>query len=216
MEQQQVQPPEKTSPEPLMLWYVVIAVSVAAILVFSALAAFYYTQAADHRDSKYRTQFQIVSDMKTFIPVGNATIGTMLDAAEDNGMRRASALSATRIAEMLSGDAFSLAVMYDEDDERRTTFFALGTAFSGVAIVLFDGYEALSSPSHVFSDDYVLMIETATGIMTAILGYLQQGLLSGVNGISDPYDVVGGMPLDSIASAASALDETVSLRYPGP
>ncbi len=210
MEQQQVQPPQKTSPAPLRLWYVVVAVSVAAILVFSALAAFYYTQAADYRESKYRAQFQIVNEMTAFLPLGNATISTMLDAAEDNGIRRASALSATRIAEMLSGDSFSLAVMYDRSDERYSAFFALGAAFSGVATALFEGYEDLSGPSPALSGEYVLMMKTATGIMTAVLGYLMQGVLSGVDGISDPYHVVGGMPLDSIASAAAALDAAVS------
>lgn len=208
MEQQ----PQQQTPgaRPIKLWYVVMAVAVAAILVFSALAAFYYTQAADYRDSKYRTQFQIVNEMVTFIPVENATVSMMLDTDEDNGIRRAAAFSGTRIAEMLAGDAFSIAVMYNEEDEKHAAFFDLGSAFSGVATVLYEGYLNLSSPSHVFTEGYISMLKTVTGLMTSILGYLQQGLVAGVDGIAEPYHVVGKMPLESIASAAAILDAAVS------
>lgn len=201
--------PHRALPRALKIWYAVVAISVAAILAFSALAAFYYVQADDYRESKYRTQFQIVDEMIAFLPVENATVTVMLDTDEDNGQRRAAAFSGTRIAEMLAGDSFALAVMYDEEDERRTTFFALGAAFSGVATVLYEGYVNLSSPSHVFSDEYVTMVKTATGIMSTILGYLQQGLVADVDGITDPYHVVGHMPIASIATAAAALGAVV-------
>jgi len=207
--EQQSTPQPKAAPKALKLWHAVIAVSVAAILAFSALAAFYYMQADDYRESKYRAQFQTVNEMITFLPVENATVTTMLDMDEDNGMRRAAALSGTRIAEMLAGDSFSLAVMYDKADAKYTALFALGTAFSGVATVLYDGYANLSSPSHVFSDEYVAMLNAATGIMTTILGYLQQSLVAGVDGITNPYHVVGGMPIESIAAAAAQLDAVV-------
>lgn len=206
-QQEAAQPPART--KQLKLWYAVIAISVATILAFSVMAAFYYMQAADYRDSKYRAQYQIVDEMTTFLPVENATIETMLDTDLDIGVRRAAAFSGTRIAEMLAGDSFSLAVMYEEGDERRTALFALGGAFSGVATVLYEGYQTLSSPSHVFSEEYVTAIAVATGIMTTILGCLQQGFEPGVDGITDPYHVVGGMPIGSIAYAAAALDAVV-------
>lgn len=201
---------QKPGPGSANLLYVVTAVSVAAILATSGLAAFYYSQAADYRESKYRAQFQTVNEMVAFLPVANATIGTMLDEDEDNGVRRAAALSGTRIAEMLAGDALSLAVMYVEDDERHIALFALGGAFSGLAALIFEAYEALSSPAHELSEDLVTSLKAAAGIMTAILGYLQQGLEAGVDGIEEPYHVVGRMPLDSISSAAAALDAVVS------
>jgi len=208
MEQQSV-PKPRTIPKQLKIWYLVIAVSVAAILAFSAMAAFYYMQADDYRESKYRTQFQIVDEMTTYLPVENATVSLMLDTDEDIGMRRAAALSATRIAEMLAGDSFALSVMYNEGDERNEAFFALGAAFSGVATLLYEGYANLSSPSHIFSDDYVHRVSVATGIMTAVLGHLQQGLIAGVDGITDPYHVVGNMSVESIASSAAALQAAV-------
>lgn len=208
--EQQNPPPPQPGAKAVNLWYVVISVSVAAILAFSALAAFYYVQAEDYRESKYRAQFQTVNEMITFLPIANTTVDTMLDGDEDNGIRRAAALSGTRIMEMLAGDALSLSVMYVEDDERHTALFALGGAFSGVAALIFEGYEVLSGPAHDLTDDLVTALRTATGIMTAILAYLQQGLVPGVDGIAEPYHVVAGMPLDSISSAAAALDAAVS------
>jgi cytochrome bd-type quinol oxidase subunit 2 len=202
--------PSQPGAKAVRLWYVVVAVSVAAILAFSALAAFFYTQAEDYRESKYRAQFQTVNEMVTFLPVANTTVATMLDTDEDNGIRRAASLSGTRILELLAGDALSLAVMYVEDDERHAALFALGGAFSGVAALIFEGYEALSGPAHDLTGDQAAALRTATGIMTAVLGYLQQGLVSGVDGIAEPYHVVAGMPIDSISSAAQALDAAVS------
>jgi hypothetical protein len=175
-----------------MLWYIVIAVAVAAILAFSAMAAFFYAQATDYKDSKYRTQFEILNEMVTFIPLVNATADIMLDADEDNGIRRAAALSGARMMEMLAGDAFALGVMYDNGSDRNTAFLALGSAFSSV-----------------FTTEYIYTVDSATGVMTQVLGYLQQGFVAGVNGIEDPYHVVGGIPLDSIAASAATLASIV-------
>jgi hypothetical protein len=191
-----------------MLWYIVIAVAVAAILAFSAMAAFFYAQATDYKDSKYRTQFEILNEMVTFIPLVNATADIMLDADEDNGIRRAAALSGARMMEMLAGDAFALGVMYDNGSDRNTAFLALGSAFSSVAAVFYEGYEVLSSPP-VFTTEYIYTVDSATGVMTQVLGYLQQGFVAGVNGIEDPYHVVGGIPLDSIAASAATLASIV-------
>lgn len=198
-------PTTGATPKQRRLWYMVIVVAVAAILAFSALAAFYYAQAADYRDSKYRTQYQILNEMTAFIPVVNSTADVMLDTAEDNGIRRAAALSGTRMMEMLAGDAFALGVMYDNGSDRNTAFFALGASFSSFATVLYEGYQLLSSPSHVFTAEYIASIDGATGIMTQILGYLQMGFVADVNGVEDPYHVVGGIPMVSIASSAAAL-----------
>lgn len=209
MEQQQA-PEVPPAVRPPRRWMVVIAVAVAAIIVLSALALVFYMQAADYRESKYRAQYQIVDEMVTFLPVENVTIDIMLNAELEIGERRAAAFSAVRIAEMLSGDALSLAVMYDNEDERYMALFALGGAFSALATNLSDGYAVLSSPSHVFTEDYVLGIMTASGITTSILGYLNQGLLAGVDGIVDPYHVIDGMPIGSIASAAAVLAAAVS------
>ena len=196
-------------PKQRKLWYVVIAVAVAAILAFSAMAAFFYAQAADYRDSKYRTQFEILNEMTTFIPLVNSTSDTMLDVEEDNGKRRAAALSGARMMEMLAGDAFALGVMYDNGSDRNTAFLALGSAFSSFAAVLYEGYELLSSPSHVFTAEYIAAVDGATGVMTQILGYLQLGFVADVNGIEDPYHVVGGIPIDSIAASAATLASIV-------
>jgi hypothetical protein len=191
-----------------MLWYIVIAVAVAAILAFSATAAFFYAQAADYKDSKYRTQFEILNEMVTFIPLVNTTADIMLDADEDNGIRRAAALSGARMMEMLAGDAFALGVMYNNGSDRNAAFLALGSAFSIFAAVFYGGYEVLSSPP-VFTAEYIYTVDSATGVITQVLGYLQQGFVAGVNGIEDPYHVVGGIPIDSIAASAATLASIV-------
>lgn len=110
--------------------------------------------------------------------------------------------------EMLAGDAFALGVMYDNGSDRNTAFLALGSAFSSVAAVFYEGYEVLSSPP-VFTTEYIYTVDSATGVMTQVLGYLQQGFVAGVNGIEDPYHVVGGIPLDSIAASAATLASIV-------
>lgn len=196
-------------PKQRRLWYVVIAVAVAAILAFSAMAAFFYTQAADYRDSKYRTQFEILNEMTTFIPLVNDTAEIMLDTDEDNGERRAAALSGARMMELLAGDAFALGVMYDNGSDRNTAFLALGSAFSSFAALLHECYLVLSSPA-TFEAEYTTTVNGATGIMTQMLGYLQMGFVAGVNGIEDPYHVVGGIPMDSIATSAAALAALLS------
>ncbi len=209
MEEQKPQT-DQTRNRQLRLWNTIIAIAVAAILVFSALASFYYIQAADYKASKYRTQFQIVNEMITFLPVENSTIGSMLDTDLDVDVRRAAALSGIRIAQMLAGDSLALAVMYDSEDERHSAFFSLGSALSGLAEAMYVGYESLFVAPFVLTDDYVSMLKTASGILTTVLSHLKEGMRAGVDGIESPYHVAGDMSAGSIASAAAALDGAVS------
>lgn len=187
----------------------VLALAAVVMIILASLMVVYMNQAADYKGSKYKAQYVIVKEMVDDTPIANQSIADMSNDALDTGFRRAAALSATRILQELSGDAFSIAVMYSNTSDRYIILMSLSGALGEFADVLYQGYQTLSSPVHEFTSEYESTITGASAILSQIRDYLNQGLTPGMNGVTDPYPVVDSLPLGSIAAAADALMSTL-------
>ena len=73
--------------------YLMIVIAVVAILMFSLLAAFYYWQAMDYRDAKYKAQYVLVQDILGTVPMARENVTDAVDDLLDNGWRRSAAMT---------------------------------------------------------------------------------------------------------------------------
>ncbi len=184
---------------------VVVSVLVVIVLVLSVVAAFYAVQAEDYHDAKYRAQYVLVVSIVDGIPAAADSIDDMLDTDMDNGFRRSAAKYAQATLEGVADACHGIQVMYPYGHEQNTAFGSLVEAFSAFANATEDGYEQLTDPTPELSEDLRLSLSEAVQVAGAISLLVNAGIVSGVDWMECPYDLVSGMNLVAIMDQAEAL-----------
>jgi len=187
--------------------YVMVVVAVAAILLFSLVAAFYYWQAMDYRDAKYKAQYVLVQDILGTIPMASENITDAVDDTLDNGWRRAASLTASALASDLSDAAHAIQVMYPADDRRNIVFGNLSAAFAALWQGAYEAYVQLSSEvgpdeEHDLTSEMDEDLRTALESLDDISAQVLPGVDPSIDWTTDPYDLLDGMDIDALDEAA--------------
>lgn len=184
---------------------VAAAIIIAVIVVLSALTAIYYASAQHYKDSKYRAQYVLVTDIIAAIPETNSSLEDIIDDDLDNGWRRSAALYAQARTQGMADCLEAIEAMYVVGDEKNTVFASLRSAFENLAETLEDCYVTLSSPER----DVTAAQEAAVEASMPILGSIRTLLMEGVDPEADwqesPYALVDRMQLDALELAAQEL-----------
>lgn len=205
------QPPIKAKGSKAL--YVMIVAAVVAILLFSLLAAFYYQQAMDYRDAKYKAQYVLVQDMLGTIPMADENITDTVDDLLDNGWRRSTALTASALASDMSGTCHAIQVMYPADDSRNIVFGNLTAAFAALSQGAYEAYVELSSEvgpdeEHDLSAETDADLRATLGILDDVAAAVQPGIDPEIDWTTDPYDLLDGMDLETLDAAALSISGT--------
>jgi hypothetical protein len=192
---------------------VVVGVAVAVILIVSALAAFYYSQAMDYRDAKYKAQYVLVQDILGTIPMAEENVTDAVDDLLDNGWRRSASMTASALASSLSGTCYAIQVMYPDGDDRNTVFGNLSAAFAALSQGAYEAYVELSSEvgpleEHDLSAETDADLRAALVSMDEIASQVQPGVDPAIDWTTDPYDLLDGMDLEALDAAAVSLSAT--------
>jgi hypothetical protein len=190
---------------------VVVGVAVAAILIVSALAAFYYSQAMDYRDAKYKAQYVLVQDILGTVPMAEENITDAVDDLLDNGWRRSAAMTASALAASLSGSCHAIQVMYPVDDYKNTAFGNLTAAFAALSQGAYEAYLELSSEvgpdeEHDLSEEMDTDLRSVLEPLGNIALELELGIDPDVDVTQDPYDLLDGMNLEMLWNFAVAIE----------
>jgi len=207
MEQTQVQ---RKRPKAL---YLMIGIAVAAILLFSMLAAFYYGQAEDYRQAKYKAQYVLAQDILDTIPMTSENITDAVDDLLDNGWRRSSSLTASGLAAGLSGTCHAIQVMYPVGDDRYVVFGNLTAAFAALSDGAYEAYVQLSSEvgpdeDHDLTEEMDADLNAALASLDEIAALVLPGVDPAIDWTTDPYDLLDGMDLEALDAAALTLSGT--------
>mgnify|MGYP001766739018 CR=1 FL=1 len=192
---------------------VVVVVAVAAVLLLSALAAFYYSQAMDYRDAKYKAQYVLVQDILGTVPMARENVTDAVDDLLDNGWRRSAAMTASALAASLAGTSHAIQVMYPAGDDRNTVFGNLSAAFAALSQGAYGAYVELSSEVGPL-EDHDLDAETdadlraALALLDEVAAQVLPGVDPAIDWTADPYDLLDGMDLEALDAAAVALSGT--------
>lgn len=191
---------------------VVMGVAVAVILLLSALAAFYYSQAMDYRDAKYKAQYVLVQDILVTIPMAQENITDAVDDLLDNGWRRSAALTSSALAASLSSTAHAIQVMYPEGDTRNTVFGNLSAAFASLSQGVYEAYVELSSEAgpleeHDLSVEMDADLRDSRVLLVEISVQVSAGVDPAIDWTTDPYDLLDRMDLEALDAAAVSLSE---------
>ena len=190
--------------------YLMIVIAVVAILMFSLLAAFYYWQAMDYRDAKYKAQYVLVEDILDTIPMASENVTDTVDDLLDNGWRRAASMTASALASELSDSSRAIQVMYPADDQRNIVFGNLSAAFAALSQGAYEAYVQLSSEVGP-DEEHDITAEMDSDLTAALdsLGNISAQVLPGVDPAVDwttePYDLLDGMDIEALDAAALEL-----------
>jgi hypothetical protein len=201
---------DSRSAKRLRLWYLVIVIAVAAILVFSMLSVLLYRQMQDYHDSKYRSQYVIVSDISTYAQLVDSHVVTMTNTSLTLDDRAIAGTSAVSDLRYLSSLVLAIREMYLADSEKNDTFYALGlavdtlgvnaeTVYDNLLRNLTDGIPMLEHPA----------LNANLGTAAALVGSLSQVLDAGFKEGADfekhPYSIVSNLDLASIRSISASV-----------
>jgi hypothetical protein len=105
---------------------IAVSILVAVVLVLSAVAVFYYLQARDYHDAKYRAQWVLMNDMLDSTHGADISLKGMLDYANDTRVHRAMWGDFMQgDLDSLLDDVWSIREMYLNDKEKNETFSLL-------------------------------------------------------------------------------------------
>ena len=191
----------------------ITGIVVGAILLLSVLTTFYYLQAEDYRQAKYKAQYVLVQDILGTIPMASENITDTLDDTLDNGWRRSSSLTASGLAAGLSGTCHAIQVMYPVDDDRYVVFGNLTAAFAALSQGVYEAYVQLSSEvgpdeEHDLTEEMDADLGAALGSLDEIAAQVLPGVNPEVDWTTDPYDLLDGMDLEALDAAALTLSGT--------
>lgn len=194
---------------------VVVTVAVAAVLLFSLLAAFYYWQAMDYRDAKYKAQYVLVQDILEAIPLTSENITDAVDDDLDNGWRRSAAMTASALAASLSDYSHAVQVMYPADDDRNVVFGNLTEALAALSQAAYGAYVELSSEAgpleeHDLDPETDAVLNASLALLDDISAAIAPGVDPSIDWTVEPYDLLDGMDLDALDEAAVALSGTLA------
>lgn len=189
-----------------------VVIAVAAILIFSLLAALYYGQAMDYRDAKYKAQYVLVNEILTTIPLAVENITDAVNDMLDNGWRRSAALTASALAHNVQDACTAISAMYSDENDRSSVFSHLAEAFGALSAGAYGAYVELSTGAgpyeeHDLSADTDASLREAIGILEEVGALVSEGVDPDIVWYSDPYDVLDGMYLQELDAAALSLSE---------
>jgi len=192
---------------------VIVVIAVVAILAFAMVSAFYYWQAMDYREAKYKAQYVLVQDILGTVPMASENITDAVDDLLDNGWRRSASLTASALANSLSDSSHAIQVMYPADDDRNVVFGNLSAAFAALSQGAYAAYVELSSEvgpleEHDLDEDTDAALRAAAVLLDDIAAIVATGVDASIDWTTDPYDLLDGMDLDALDDAALALSGT--------
>jgi hypothetical protein len=195
--------------------YLLVVIAVAAILLFSLLASFYYGQAMDYRDAKYKAQYVLVQDLLGTIPLAAENITDAVDDDLDNGWRRSASLTASALAHGLSETSHAVQVMYPSDDDKNIAFASLTDAFAVLSEATYEAYVELSSEAgpleeHDLSEETDSALRDVLDILDTIWSGLERGVDDDRDWAEDPYDLLDGMDVDALYYLGQAVVGTLT------
>ena len=196
---------DSRSAKRLRLWYLVIVISVAAILGFSMLSVLLYRQMQDYHDAKYRSQYVIVGDISTYAQVVDSDVFTMTSTSITLNDRTIAGTSAVNDLRYLSSLVRAIREMYLADSEKNDTFYTLGqavdtlgmsaeTVYDNLLRNLTDGIPMLEYPA------LNAKLQTAAALVGSLSQVLDAGFKEGVDFEKHPYSIVNNLDLVSIRS----------------
>jgi hypothetical protein len=186
-------------------WMAMLGITLAALLIFAALAVVFYTQAQDYRSAKYKAQYVLVDEIITSIPLLDEAIGNIVDDLLDNGFRRSAATYAQATAESISGACHSIEVMYPVDDDRGITFSALKVAFSMLAQTTETAYNQLTDPTPDVSEAVETGLLESAVISLSVCSLVSEGIDPEILLEDVSYDLADRMNLATLLDEADAL-----------
>jgi hypothetical protein len=200
------QAPKKPAKGTWNVTYVILGIAVVAILIFAATTVFYYNQAKDYSDAKYKAQAVLVVDAYGAANDTKAHIEIMLNDSWSLGSRRDSALFAQGEANLMAGDCNAIAYMYPSDDERYETFYALSQAIESVSWMVGEGYAQLNGPGHTMNATVTEALNSTAAILGDIYVLMLEGYDTEGDWLNEPYSMVDRMDLGAIGDAVDALN----------
>ncbi|MBU1158872.1 MAG: hypothetical protein KKE24_06005 [Candidatus Thermoplasmatota archaeon] len=185
--------------------YVVLGIAVVAIVMLSILMVFFYTQALDYRNSKFKTQCASVEEIVSSMPRLSDKINETKDYTLDNGWRRSASLYAEATAESIASLCHVIGVAYAADDERALTFAALKTSFDDLADTLNVCYTDLTSQTRNISSDLSVSLSDSVEALTDMYPLISVGIDDSVDWMEEPYQAVSRMDLEALNDQADLL-----------
>lgn len=181
----------------------VVGVAVVAMLLLSVLAAFFYLQAQDYRDAKYKAQYVLVQDILGTIPMASENATDAVDDSLDNGWRRSATMTLSALASGMSGTCHAIQVMYPEDDAKNIAFASLTAAFAALSQGAYEAYVELSSEvgpeeEHDLSAEMDEDLRLVPDWLESLDIWLEQGIDASRDWTQDPYDLLDGMEVEAI------------------
>jgi len=190
--------------------YLVIGVAVAAILVLSTLSVFFYRQAQDYHDAKYRAQYVIISDIRQHISDAGSYIAVMTYPEETLVSREVVGCGAVLQLEDLSSLVWAIQEMYLTDSEKNGTFSTLRHAVDILRSHSWDVFVHMQS-NRTFDTPWEenltlnAEIKTAGSLLVSLLPIIDEGFDYGVDFEKHPYSIVNRLDLQTIKSTAISI-----------
>lgn len=185
--------------------YIVLGIAVAAILVFSVLAAFFYQQAQDYRGSKYRAQYILVNDLISAVTSLASGIDAMANDSLSSGERTAAAYASGATGEQVVMALVAISEMYHVGEQKFEVFDSLATGFHWLQGTIGAGTQELEAHGHDLNQSINTSILDSVPILHNITQLLSAGIDPAANYRESPYHVVALMDLDALAVAAQEL-----------
>jgi hypothetical protein len=204
------QTPQKPVKGRLNATYAVIGIAVVAILIFAATTVFYYNQAKDYHDAKYKAQAVLVMDAYGAANDTKAHIEIMLNDSWSLASRRDFAMFAQGEADLAASDCNAIAYMYPSGNERYDTFYALSQAMESVAWMIGQGYAQLNGPGHTMNATVTEALNSTAAILGDVYVLMLEGYDTEGDWLNEPYSMVDRMDLGAIDDAVVALNAALA------
>jgi hypothetical protein len=194
---------------------IVVSILVAIVVVLSGIAVFYYLQAKDYHDAKYRAQWVLMNDMLDSTHLADVSLKGMLDYRNDTIVHRA--MWGDFVQDSLGSllDAvWSVREMYLNDKEKNETFTllkdAVETLLENAQIVAIGLWENVTL-GHPYAEDATLndALYAASEIIAGVHDAVQQGFVvdpmldTGNSWERSPYSIVDRLNLQYLRDSST-------------
>lgn len=194
---------------------IVVSILVAIVVVLSGLTVFYYLQAKDYHDAKYRAQYVIISDIRQHISDAGSYISLMTYPEQPLVSREVDGCGAVLQLEDLSSLVWAIQEMYLNDPEKNDTFSSLRHAVDVLrsnSWTVFVHMELNRTQDTPWEENLTLNAEinTAGSLLVSLLPIIDEGFDYGVDFEEHPYSIVGRLDLQAIKSTAISIIDSFS------
>jgi len=196
---------------------IIIAVLVALIVILSGVSIFYYLQAKDYHDAKYRAQWVLMKDIWESVYVADFSIKEMIDSANNTITSRA--MSGYLVQDSLGSllnSVWAVREMYLNDAEKNESFSLFKQAVEAVmdnAEIVYIGLWLNSTLDRPYVENATLNAQLFTA--SSLLGNLRPVIYAGfaVDPYGDysnswehsPYSVVDRVDLGKVRSTSAQI-----------